>query len=204
MTRGAFNDILKFIFFVLLIPVLIGVTASFNSELHNLQKDYADSFILGIILYLIVHLLIFEPQGFYRSGQKMVADIFRFFSPLVKVAPYFLPIYSIILLVFFYFAMMIFKSDFWGRVLLFGVSFTFTMHVILTSRSLRDKDDNAVKPNYFFSMSLLYIANMFIMALLLGVVMEEFSFVNFFKSVSGVAQEIYTRIFDQLFVSSKQ
>jgi hypothetical protein len=148
-----------------------------------------------------MHVFIYEPNGLYRFGQKLLADIFRFFAPLVKVAPFVLPIYSILFLVIFYFVSLVFTYEWVGNSCMFWVSFSLTMHLVFTAKNLRDSDKNAVKPHYLFSMSLIYVLDIFILALILDLVVSPFSFPEFFKSMTHTAEGIYTGIFRQLFFS---
>ena len=199
MRNNIFN-ILKFIIFVVIIPVIVATVVSFSRQLHFLPGKHMAVFNWGIVVFLIIHLLVAEWRGAYRYGQKMVSDIFRFFSPLVNVAPYLLPIYSILALIALYFLHFFRNSPPWlDRALLFAVSFTFTMHLVFTARDLREKDNNVVKPNYFFSLALIYLINIFILALLLDLVSEKFSFLDFFNEVSQITGQTYRAMWRQLF-----
>lgn len=191
--------ILKVVFFILLLPVVVSSTKAFIDGLNGLPSDLTEFFIRGILIYLIFHVFIYEPQPVYQYGQNIVSAIFKFFAPLVKVAPFFFPIYSLLSLILFYFGTLIFKSAAVGHWLMFFVSFTLTMHMVFTAKSLRDKDSNAVKPNYFFAMSVIYVVNIFIMALMLDLILKEFSFPTFFNATTQTTGGFYTAIFRQLF-----
>ena len=198
--KSKITAVLKFIVFLLLLPFVVISTRAFIRELNQLPSDLQESFILGILVYLLVHIFIYEPKPIYQYGQNGVTAIFQFFSPIVKVAPFVLPIFSIIFLLLFYFAMLIFDSAKLGQGLIFLVSFTLTMHMVFTAKILRDKDSNVIKPSYFFSMSLVYSFNIFILALLFDLVLTDFSFYQFFMSSTQKTGEIYSSVFRQLFV----
>ena len=198
--RGKIASILKFVFFLLILPLVVGSTIGFIKELRALPADLMDYFVNGVLVYLIIHVFIYEPQPIYQYGQRIVSAIFGFVSPLVKIAPFVLPIYSIIFLILFYFATLIFKSAQWGGYFMFLVSFTLTMHMVFTAKSLREKDSNVVKPNYFFLMSVVYLIDIFILALLLDLILVDFSFSNFFRTATGVTGSVYLAVFKQLFV----
>ena len=192
--------ILKFVFFILLLPFVVTSTIAFIRELNALPSDLVDFFVRGILIYLLIHVFIYEPQGVYQYGQNLVSAVFRFFSPLVKVAPFFLPIYSIIFLIVFYFAMLIFKSADLRHYFMFLVSFTLTMHLVFTAKALRDKDSNAIKPHYFFGISVIYSVNIFILALMFDLILVDFSFPQFFNSATQMTGQIYSAAFHQLFL----
>ncbi len=165
----------------------------------QLPSDLRQCFILGILVYLLVHVFIYEPQPIYQYGQNMVTAIFQFFSPLVKVAPLVLPIFSIFFIIALYVGTLVFKSAQLGQGLIFLVGFTLTMHMVMTAKILRNKDSNTIKPNYFFSMSLIYSFNIFILALLFDLALKDFSFYHFFTSATQATGAIYGAVFHQLF-----
>ena len=165
-----------------------------------LPPELVTNFIRGIVVYLFLYLFLYEFQPVYQYGQNMVTVIFRFFSPLVKVAPFVLPIFSLMALVVFYFSTFIFRSKEIGYAFMFLVSFMFTMHMVSTAKALRSRDNNAAKPDYFFSISLIYAINIFILALMFDLILPDFSFPDFFKTATGMTGHIYKSAFNQLFV----
>lgn len=198
--KNKIADIFKFVFFILLLPLVVTMTVNFMQQLEALPSEYIAYFIRGIAIYLFIHLFIYEPAGVYGYGQKVVGSIFKFFAPLVTVAPFFLPIYSLLLLMLFYFAQLFIKDDRVIYCFMFLVSFTLTMHLVFTAKSLREKDKNASKPNYFFALALIYTVNTFILALMFNLIFEDFSFPQFFLSTTRQAGHIYMSVFRQLFM----
>ncbi len=192
-------DVLKGIFAALLIPLVFSITFSFSSEMETLKHRYFAIFFNGVATYLIMYLFVFDFQGVYRYGQKLVTEIFKFLDPLVGVASYFLPIYSLLLLILYYIAGFFLKEKSFGPMFVFFVGFTFAMHMILTAKDLKEEDSNPVKTNYFFFMSIIYIANMFLLALMCTLVMPKFTFAAFFNDLTIKAANIYGRAFGQLF-----
>lgn len=183
-----------------MVPVVIAVTMAFCQGILAFPAHERAGFALGIMVYVFVHLFVFEPKGFYGLGHRLVAEIFRFFAPLVNVAPLVIPIYTILLLIFYYFATLFSRAHGnWSCVYMFLVSFTLTMHLVFTSKSLRESGGSAAKPNYLFSMTWVYAVNLFLIAMLLDLVMADFSFPRFFTSASQTAGWIYKVIFRQLF-----
>jgi len=198
-SKSTIGDIVKFLIFVGLIPLIIALTVAFCQEFRSLPTSYKFAFNWGIILYLILHLLVYEPEGIYLFGQKIVSSIFCFFEPLVKVAPFFFPIYSILLLVVLFFENIFLKSLKFDLVLIFLIAFTLIMHIALTAKALKGKDANATKPNYFFTMSFIFVINIFIISLMFDLIIPEFAFTTFFKHTAVAAKEIYLTVYRQLF-----
>ncbi len=193
-------DVLKFIFFILLIPVTVGSSLGFLKGLQAINTTCLNSFSLGAVVFLFVYLFLLEPQGVYDYGQKIMGDIFRFFAPLVEVAPFFLPVYSLLILIAFFFASFFPNLKGYAPYFMFFISFTLMMHFVFTAKTLREKDGSVLKPNYFFEFSLIYIVNLSILASLFGLVFSDFSSAEFFSTIADVTSKVYTGIFNQLFV----
>ena len=192
--------IFKFVLFILLLPVVVGTTVGFVDELSQLPNDLAEVFYRGILFYLLMHIFIVEPKGVFQYGQNVVSSIFKFFAPLVKIAPFVLPIYSFLFLILFYFSSLFFDSRELAGMFMLLVSFTLTMHVVFAAQMLRESDSNAAKPNYFFSISLIYVLNAFLLALMFDLILTDFSFSKFFETLCSIAGGVYSAVFRQLFV----
>ncbi|MDP8264712.1 MAG: hypothetical protein P9M12_04445 [Candidatus Aceula lacicola] len=190
----------KFLLFLVLIPLIVGMTVAFVRQVAGLTEGQYLYFVWGMASYLILHFFVYEPEPVYRYGKSLVADVFRFLDPLVEVAPLVLPIYSIVFLILFYFTSFFFKEIDLSHYYLFLISFTFAMHMIFTARDLRAQDQMAFKPNYFFSIALVYVINVVIIALMLNLIFPTFSFVEFFKKTSQISSSMYGTTFKQLFV----
>lgn len=193
-------EILKFVFFILLLPLVVGSTVGFNYELGNLPEELSSAFIFGMAAYLIFHLFIYKPQGAYQYGQGLVSGVFKFFAPLVEVASFLIPIYAFIGLIGLAAAVLGFHSAKMGWYCMVFIGMTLTMHLIFASEALQAKEQSVLRPNYFFSISLIYIINIFIVAAVFYLVLKDFSFADFFGTAKGITLHAYRRVFNQLFV----
>ena len=198
--RATFLTILKVLCFVLLIPPVITTTMSFIGQLHSLPEGYQRFFVWGLVSYLVMHLFILEPRPVYDFGQRLVAGAFRFLAPLAAAVPLAVPVYSVFFIIILYFKFLLWPSTELGHCLIFFAGFMLSLHVIFNSKVLREGDKNGVKPDYFFPASLAYLANLVIIALLLGLVFSEFSIPGFFAQALDMARGIYVSVFKQLFV----
>lgn len=192
-------SILKFSLGILLLPLVVGFSAGFYEELIVLDKTLTSYFYWGIASYLILHLFIYKPLIIYKKGQRILEVIFGFFSPLVKVANYLLPIYTIFLF-FIYFIISVFTKEApLTNYFLFLFSFSLSLHLILTTEVLRAKED-FLKANYIFGFSLIYILNLILLSFGLSLIFDKFSFVKFFNNSFSISQGIFSKIFTQLFL----
>lgn len=191
-------SILKFIIGVLLLPFVISFTIGFSKELLTLEKSLI-YFLSGIISYLVLHLFIGKPLTIYRKGQRILEIIFKFFSPLIKVAGYLLPIYTLILFGFYLILSSFIKDDFLKNSFFFLFSFSLTLHLVITAETLRAKED-LLKANYIFGYSLIYILNLILISFGLNLISDKFSFVKFFNNTFPMAKNIFGIVFKQLFL----
>ncbi|MDD5156137.1 MAG: hypothetical protein PHF11_06640, partial [Candidatus Omnitrophica bacterium] len=82
----------KFILGLCLLPFVFTVSSAFVAELGLIDFESQKYFWSGIITMLVVYLFIWEPAIIYARGQKLVELAFNFLRPLVRTAPYVLPV----------------------------------------------------------------------------------------------------------------
>lgn len=194
-------SILKLICAIIFVPIVIFSSISFFKQMHSVDREIYDLFTWGIFSYLILHLFIYEPDSIFKKGQEMVSAVFRFFSPLVNVASFVLPIYTIFLLVIFALIKLFFKDIDIIKQLVFLISVSLTFHMVFCAKALKTKSADILKANYFFSMQLIYIVNIFIVAFSFSYFFEGFSFIDFYNNTFSQAANIYNVVFSQLFIN---
>jgi len=193
-------SILKFVLAILLLPVVISVTVSFLENISALSRNISSAFGWGVISYLILHILLYEPTQVFDTGKKLTEKTIGFLSPWMKAAGFCLPIFTLLSFVVYYFASLIWKQYELFPYFVFLASFTFTMHMVFTANSLKKKQPGWLKENYFVSIFSIYIVNILIIALAFSFLYHEFSLSVFFARLGDVAGAIYTASFRQLFV----
>ncbi len=197
--KDAFFVVLKFLFAVLILPLVIASTFAFQNELVKFEPALRDALSWGMFSYIILKFFVYDFGVVYTFGQRLVTAAFQFLKPLVNAAPYVFPVYSMIVLAAYAVVSWMGNLDAWRTVFLFLFAFTFSMHIILTAQDLYNKDSSAGKPTYFFGMSLVYILDVFLMALLASLVLPGFSFPTFFNDLTGASGNIYKVVIGQLF-----
>lgn len=197
-SRKAFG-IIKFILGVCLLPFVYSSTVSFLNESSLIPKSLQYNFWTGIITLLIIYLFIWEPAIIYTKGHRILEIIFNFFKPLVRVAPYVLPIYTIVLFSAYGLLSIAIKAEWLMEYFIFLLGFSIALHLIFSAKSIRSKKSDFLKANYIFGFALIYIINLIFLAFCLNLVFKEFSFVNFFNVSFQVAKDVFSVIFKQLF-----
>ncbi len=192
--------IIKFVLGVCLLPFVYSISVSFLKELGLIDLPSQSYFWAGIITFLLIHLFVFEPAAIYRKGHRLLEVIFSFFSPLVKVAPFVLPVYAIIVFILYLPLSLIFKSKDFFYFFLFIFSFSVALHLVFSAKSVRTKQNDFLKANYIFGFSFIFIVNLILLSLSLSFIFKQFSFVNFFNSAFLSAESIFYAVFKQLFL----
>ncbi len=191
--------ILKFIFAILLLPLVIATVVALQGEIGRFDAGLHQSILLGTLAYVLMKFFVYDFDAVYKFGQNIVSTCFQFLKPVMNFAPYVIPIYTILGIVAYAIVHMMGRMDAYAGMFFAVIAFTFAMHIILTAQDLYAKDSIAGKPNYFFSMGLIFVVDVFFMALLMSLVGKGFSFVHFFQELSASSLHIYIAIFKQLF-----
>jgi len=192
--------LIKFLLGVCLLPFVYSASISFLNEFGVIEKAMQNYFWSGLITLVIVYLFIWEPAIIYTKGQKILEIIFAFFKPLVRVAPYLLPIYTLILFMAYWVLSFIWKSPNLVNYFLFLFGFTLGLHLIFSAKSIRSKQQGFLKANYIFGFSFIYIVNLIFICFFLNLIFEKFSVVNFFNNSFQAATSIFSTVFKQLFL----
>ena len=198
LSNKAFG-IIKFILGICLIPFVYSSTLGFLSEFSLIEKSLQRYFWAGAISIVIIHLIVWEPVILYTKGQKLVELVFVFFKPVVKLAPFVLPVYTIILFIL-YGLLSFAKSTNLTNSFIFLIGFTVTLHLVFGAKTVRSKQGDFLKANYIFGFSLIYIINVILLAIGLNLIFKEFSIVNFFNNSFQIANNIFYAVFKQLFL----
>jgi len=81
---------------------------------------------------------------------------------------------------------------------LFG--FSIALHLVFSARSIRSKKGDFLKANYIFGFAFIYIVNVFILALGVSLIFQDFSFIDFFNASFQIAKGIFSAVVKQLFL----
>jgi len=195
-------SILKFFLGLLLLPAVVNVTIAFYNQLQSLERLHV-IFFYGIIAYVIMHLFIFTPIGFFQFWQKIFADLFKFSTIMASIIPMIIPLITTLILLLLYLLKPALKVHEIDRYVVFAVGFFFAMHVILIAHQLYGEDNNVIKPNYLFSFSLVYILNIILVAALLGLNFEKFSFLNFLRALGELLEKTYLALYHKFLILKK-
>jgi hypothetical protein len=213
---------IKFIIGVLSVPFAIGITVSFYNHIH-LVKEIAGSlnyFAWGMVCYTALHLLFYKPTYLYVLGHETVhAGLSWIFggkiksfkvsekggsvgtdktNVVVELGPYFVPLYAIIISLVYFVVASSYNVN--TSVFVFLIGFALAFHLISTIEVLKIRQPDIVKSGYFFSIVLIYMLNIAVISVILGMLFESFATKKFFVDTWTASKDIYLRAVKQLFL----
>jgi len=192
-------DIIKLILGICLLPFVYSSTVAFLKQMSYLGFSLQVSFWSGVLTLVLVHLFAFEPEWVYQKGHKLLEFIFSFFQPLVRVAPYLLPVYTITIFFAYLITALFIKESWLITYTMFFFGLSLALHLVFSSRAIRSKKGDILRSNYIFGFSFIYIVNLGIFALFLNIIFKDFSFVNFCNNAYYLASGLFQAVLSQLF-----
>ena len=192
--------VLKFLIILFLLPWVYSFSSAFIIEAQIIKKPFLDSFLWGVVSFVIIYLFFYAPTAIYKKQQLVTEATFRFISPLVKFAPFLLPIYSIGLFALYCLISLFIKSSLTLLYFMFLIGFSFIFHLVFTAKILHSRKGDFLMINYLFSFGFIYIINIVILALIFSILFEPFSWFNFAKGAFEISKYIFRSVFTQLFL----
>jgi len=192
--------VIKVILAVLILPFVYSSVVSFLNEFVQVDKYLQQIFWNGTITFLTVYLFIWEPVIIYNKGHKLLEIMFSFFKPMVNVAPFLLPIYTILFFIVYGLLSIGIKSSWLIEYTLFLIGFSSILHLTFSAKTIRSKKGDFLKSNYIFGFSFIFILNIALLAFGFSLIFSKFSFVNFCNISFDIAKNIFYIVFKQLFL----
>lgn len=193
-------DIIKLVLGICFLPFVYSFTSAFLNQITRIDAPLQGYFWAGVITFLLVYLFVWEPAWVYERGHKLLEFVFSFFQPLVKVAPYLLPIYTIVLFIIYLIMAVFIKEEWFINYAMFFFGLSIALHLVFSSKAIRSKKGDMLKSNYIFGFSFIYIINLGLFSLFLNIIFKDFSFMSFCNNAYSTASSIFKTIFSQLFV----
>ncbi|MFC1674808.1 hypothetical protein ACFL1K_02850 [Candidatus Omnitrophota bacterium] len=196
---GRLFGLIKFIIGICVLPFVYSSSVAFLCQLNLLAAPLRSFFWSGTATFLIIYLFVFEPVGIYYRGFRFLEVIFTFFSPLLKVAPYVLPVYSILIFAGYAWYAGLPSARNLDTWFLFLFAFSLTLHLVLGANQVRSRKEGFLKSDYIFGFSVVYITALIIAVACLNVFFKNISFIRFVEQASSEGQGIFAAVFGQLF-----
>ncbi len=203
---------------VLLLPVALVLTQAFFASLTAAASDQrfwlTDEFWFfsaGAIFWLLLFFTLPRPMWFYVFGHEATHAVFvkltggeihgcrvsskggyilaNKVNTLIALAPYFVPFYTVLVLFSYGFFSLFFDTDpyyrfFWG-----AVGFTWAFHFSFTCLMLPKRQSDLSYGGHFFSLLVIYIANILVLSLVLFACPHSVGLADFFWKIVHYAGE---------------
>ncbi|MBU4305215.1 MAG: hypothetical protein KJ893_06315 [Candidatus Omnitrophica bacterium] len=213
----------KLIIGIALIPVCVGASIAFYELICAVRPQSSAHvvFLAGIVCYAVLYLASFKMNFLYVLGHEAVHAIFALLcggtvksfnvstkggsvgttktNVLISLGPYFFPFYTIILCAGFM-AAAFFRPEIirYANVFMFLLGFSISFHFLMTVNSLRTEQPDLAENGHLFSITLLYLINLIILAVLLSVVFKGTDIAGFFYKAAEYSRGIFSAIWQAL------
>jgi len=215
---------LRFILGILLIPFSIGISLALYQQLGSVHtiSNYQLFFLYGIGSYIILHLVFYRPVFPYVFGHELMHALSTWISggtvksfkasgkggevkttksnSFISLSPYCFPLYTIVLALAYSISSLFFDVGRYVLIFIFLVGFTLTFHLVITIDFLKTKQPDLVKTGYILSLTLIYMVNLSILALILSLIFPDISFLNFIQGSFQSGLNIYSVLVKQFFM----
>jgi len=212
---------IKFIIGILIVPIAAAVTVAFYKNI-TMVSELANTFslfVIGMASYTVLHLLFYKPTYLYVLGHEAVhAGVSWLFGGKIKsfkvseeggsvgtdksnfvieLSPYFVPLYAIVITVVYFIIVSSYNIN--GGIFVFLIGFALAFHLISTIEIMKVRQPDIIKSGYFFSVVLIYVLNIIVIAMIFSLVFPSFSAKKFFIDLYGSSKYIYVAVVKQLF-----
>ena len=109
------------------------------------------------------------------------------------LAPYFVPFYTVIVVLLRLLLGLFAEMDRWEPVWLFLIGFTWAFHIILTISVLIKGQTEVKKNGYLFSIAVIYLMNILVLGLVLTFICDTFDLADLASAMRGSVSEAYAR-----------
>ncbi len=190
MTKIFLSKPAKFLYGILLIPLCYSVLLSLLYVLHSIKYSHNTViiFFLGMMCYFLIHVLFYRPIKLYVYGHELVHALSAFLfggkvknmdirkssgsvtvskiNSFVILSPYFVPIYSLILIILWNILTYIFKLQVKQEIFIFLLGFTLMFHVMLTLYAVYVGQKDFEISGWLFSLVIVFIMNILVLIVL--------------------------------------
>lgn len=204
---------------LLLVPFGIGATFALVKILAGvlvLTKEHY-YFLAGFGGYFLIHILLYKPLSMYVFGHELTHALWTFMfggniksmkvssrgghvvvtksNFLINLAPYFFPVYTFFVFLIYWLFSYVFYVEKYFAIFLFLIGFSLAFHLALTFFAIRQRQSDIREIGYVFSLSFIYLVNIFVIMLVLKMVFPlEIKYMDFVKISCYKSKEIYVLI----------
>lgn len=182
-----YNKVVKFFYGILLLPLCYGLFRTLLYVIVNIEfsNKLVYAFLSGAGLYLILHFVLYKPIRIYVIGHELVHAISAYIcggkvkklrigssygsvnvdkvNTFIALSPYFVPFYSLIVMIIWILVKYLFKLNVPIEILTFLLGFTIMFHIVLTLYAIYIGQQDFKISGWLFSIVLIFIINCLIL-----------------------------------------
>jgi len=196
------KNLVIFICTYFLLPVSVGISVSFYSQLGAAGIDVRNIFFAGLFSFLVLYLFVWEPHFLHDKGQSFIGRLCSFSPSFANSASFFVSAYTALFLIIFVIFSLIIRTHKYDSVFIFIIGLSIGLYLVFTAKNLKSQLEDFVSSRYFFTLEVAYMINLTIVAFVFNYLFKSFSFVKFFQLSLKIAGDIYYVVFGQLFFVS--
>ena len=218
-----FKRLLKIIIGIALLPVCVGFSVSFYYLLTTLGGVGRTEifFLSGVVSYIVLYFSSLKLNFVYVLGHETTHAILAILcggkikafkvskkggsvattksNIIISLGPYFIPIYTILFAAGFFVCGYFFQEAYrYINVFIFIIGFSISFHFLMTINSLFIEQPDIVENGHLFSLAFIYIINIMVLGVLLGLVFDRSAIAGFFKQsaveVKNIVMFIWMKI----------
>jgi len=209
---------------IILLPMVAATARAFYEQFAYIDINFTQGqiyFLWGIAAYCLFQLLLIKPMFIYILGHECVHVLatwlcfgrvtsFNVSSKggsvstsksnfFIKMSPYFVPLYSILLTLVYY---VVVKTFVWGFLakpyfmFLFGATLAF--HIVMTADAAKTKQPDFIRMGHLNALIFIFLVNLVLISAVLGLLFESFSVTSFLKKSYAASVSYYIFIYNWL------
>ena len=202
----------------LLLPIVVAVSKTFYQEIASIREitELGYPFLWGVGSYLFLQAFLFKLTPLYTIGHELVHGLACLLcggritsfqisgkggavgltktNMFVELAPYFLPFYTLLLLLSYFLNERFLHLGDWNRPFFFLFGFSLCFHLAHTVESLKMRQSDLARAGFFLSLILIYLANIIIVGLLLASIFDALSTRRFLLTIGSLSGETYLEV----------
>jgi len=164
------------IFFLIGFASYLTFFVAFRKPLHPYLLGHELTHALWVVLFRgKVH----EIRLSEKRGQVKATKL----NTLIALAPYFFPLYTVVVVIAYGIASLWVKFGIYHRLVLFAIGFTWSFHLLLNLYMLRRGQEDLRVSGSFFSLVLIFLLNLIVLGLILGFIAEGITFKSYLACV---------------------
>ena len=215
--------LLKIIAGIMLLPVCVGASRAFYNLLISIKGvDQTGLFFLaGAAVYSVLYFSSLKFNFLYVLGHETTHAVLALLcrgriksfrvshkggsvsttksNAVISLGPYFLPIYTVFFSLVFFVCGLFSKVTYeYTDAFIFILGFSIAFHFLMTLDSLRIEQPDLAKNGHLFSLTLIYLVNLIVLAVLLGLLFNKSGIVTFFTDTATYIKSISLFIWNKI------